>query len=244
MEPFPQLCGIRGSLSANDFAVVWGKRNTPTRAFANSPTLISQGEHAIARDSPGFYGAFTPSSPSHDIHSQAIDPLLTLDPFTDDFQFPDFNTLPPVLNTADSVQTLPAITPTTYTPLDISLGPITPASATGTKRKMTESKAGFEEKTRFAAEEDKRRRNTAASARFRVKKKQREQALEKTSKEMQDRANALEKRVQELEMENRWLKGLITEKNGGKSVSELWAKFIADGGEKGLKQAAADFLKI
>ncbi|KAJ2546151.1 hypothetical protein EV175_005705 [Coemansia sp. RSA 1933] len=60
---------------------------------------------------------------------------------------------------------------------------------------------------------DKRRRNTAASARFRVKKKMREQALEQSAREMTAKAEALEKRVQELEMETRWLKSLITEKD-------------------------------
>lgn len=70
----------------------------------------------------------------------------------------------------------------------------------------------------MAAEEDKRRRNTAASARFRIKKKQREQALEKQAKEMTDKVNALESKVQQLEMENKWLKGLITEKSDGKTV--------------------------
>ena len=64
----------------------------------------------------------------------------------------------------------------------------------------------------MAAEEDKRRRNTAASARFRIKKKQREQALEKQAKEMTDKVAQLEGKVQQLEMENKWLKGLITEK--------------------------------
>lgn len=70
----------------------------------------------------------------------------------------------------------------------------------------------------MAAEEDKRRRNTAASARFRVKKKQREQALEKTAKDMSDKVQILEARVNQLEMENKWLKGLITEKNLEKPV--------------------------
>lgn len=87
----------------------------------------------------------------------------------------------------------------------------------GEKRKATlasiASPADFEDGSRGAAEEDKRRRNTAASARFRVKKKQREQALEKTAKEMTDRVQVLEARVGQLEMENKWLKGLITEKN-------------------------------
>ncbi|CAG8483638.1 6379_t:CDS:1 [Diversispora eburnea] len=66
---------------------------------------------------------------------------------------------------------------------------------------------------KMAAEEDKRRRNTAASARFRVKKKQREQALERTAKEMSQKAETLENRVKELEKEIRWLKNLIIEKD-------------------------------
>ncbi|KAJ2079006.1 hypothetical protein H4R24_004070 [Coemansia sp. RSA 988] len=64
-----------------------------------------------------------------------------------------------------------------------------------------------------AAEEDKRRRNTAASARFRIKKKLKEQALERAAREMGEKAEALERRVQELEVETRWLKSLITERD-------------------------------
>jgi hypothetical protein len=67
--------------------------------------------------------------------------------------------------------------------------------------------------TKVAAEEDKRRRNTAASARFRQKKKLREQALEQTAREQSVRAEQLENRVRELEMEVRWLRGLIVEKD-------------------------------
>jgi hypothetical protein len=73
----------------------------------------------------------------------------------------------------------------------------------------------FEEQSRFAAEEDKRRRNTAASARFRVKKKAREQALEKREKELGDKVSALESRISSLETENKWLRELVMEKNGG-----------------------------
>lgn len=86
----------------------------------------------------------------------------------------------------------------------------------------------FEEASRLAAEEDKRRRNTAASARFRVKKKQREQALERTTKEMSDKCSALEQRISQLEMENKWLKNLITEKNNAEDASEeLAARYSA-----------------
>ncbi|KAJ9651564.1 hypothetical protein H2198_009150 [Neophaeococcomyces mojaviensis] len=82
-----------------------------------------------------------------------------------------------------------------------------------------------EDKSRLVAEEDKRRRNTAASARFRVKKKQREQALEKTLKETQDKNSKLEAKVSQLEMENKWLKELITEKNGLSSKEEMAAAY-------------------
>lgn len=89
---------------------------------------------------------------------------------------------------------------------------------TGDKRNSSDASLDspdndLEEGSRYAAEEDKRRRNTAASARFRVKKKQREQALEKSAREMSDKVAVLEARVGQLEMENKWLKGLITEKN-------------------------------
>jgi hypothetical protein len=39
--------------------------------------------------------------------------------------------------------------------------------------------------------------------------------LEKTAKEMTDRVH------HQLELENKWLKGLIVEKNGGKSGEEM-----------------------
>ncbi|OJJ46918.1 hypothetical protein ASPZODRAFT_131829 [Penicilliopsis zonata CBS 506.65] len=78
-----------------------------------------------------------------------------------------------------------------------------------------------EEHTRLAAEEDRRRRNTAASARFRMKKKQREQTLERTVRETTEKNATLEARVAQLEMENRWLKNLLTEKHEASSVRTM-----------------------
>ncbi|KAE8145394.1 hypothetical protein BDV25DRAFT_164772 [Aspergillus avenaceus] len=112
------------------------------------------------------------------------------------------------------------------------------ATAPGPKRKNTQKPTpmSVEEAARVAAEEDKRRRNTAASARFRVKKKMREQALEKTVKETTDKNTALEARVTALELENQWLKNLITEKNGQSSdegkksendIADMFKKFLA-----------------
>lgn len=79
----------------------------------------------------------------------------------------------------------------------------------------------LDQQSRLAAEEDKRRRNTAASARFRVKKKQREQALERTVKEVNDKNTALEAKIKQLQMENIWLKDLVTEKNGKQTKEEI-----------------------
>jgi len=66
---------------------------------------------------------------------------------------------------------------------------------------------------KLAAEEDKRRRNTAASARFRVKKKLREQVLERSAKEMALKVELYEEKIKELELENKWLRSLIVEKD-------------------------------
>jgi hypothetical protein len=62
-------------------------------------------------------------------------------------------------------------------------------------------------------DEEKRKRNTAASARFRMKKKQREQALQQTVQEMTTKTEQLEKRCKELELEAKWLRALLIEKN-------------------------------
>ena len=88
----------------------------------------------------------------------------------------------------------------------------------------------MDEKARLAAEEDKRRRNTAASARFRVKKKEREKALEKSAKDMLEKVAVLETRVSQLETENKWLKGMVLEKNGGNE--EFLAKLLDEFGSR------------
>lgn len=88
--------------------------------------------------------------------------------------------------------------------------------------------------SRIAAEEDKRRRNTAASARFRIKKKLREQQMERTAKELQDKVQSLESKITQLEMENKWLKNLVVEKNEARDVNDLldMKKKIMSGGVK------------
>ncbi|KAM0788122.1 hypothetical protein ACM66B_001288 [Microbotryomycetes sp. NB124-2] len=75
-----------------------------------------------------------------------------------------------------------------------------------------------EEANRVALEEDKRRRNTAASARFRMKKKAREAALEQSAKELQDKVAQLEGEIAGLRNENQRLRSMITDKSGGAAL--------------------------
>jgi hypothetical protein len=86
------------------------------------------------------------------------------------------------------------------------------SSSTATSDQVTDDNAssqGPANTTPLTAAEDKRRRNTAASARFRLKKKEREAALEKTSKELEIRVTELERECEGLRRENGWLKGLV-----------------------------------
>lgn len=57
--------------------------------------------------------------------------------------------------------------------------------------------------------EEKRRRNTEASARFRIKKKQRTVNLERSVSDLSGRAEELEKEVSDLRRENGWLKEIV-----------------------------------
>ncbi|KAJ5673025.1 Regulatory protein cys-3 [Penicillium longicatenatum] len=110
--------------------------------------------------------------------------------------------------------------PGNMTPSDVSSSISPPNGQMGNTKYSTSipgdriaAALGQEEGVRYAAEEDRRRRNTAASARFRMKKKQREQVLERTVRETTEKNASLEARVAQLEMENRWLKNLLTEKH-------------------------------
>jgi len=69
--------------------------------------------------------------------------------------------------------------------------------------------------------EDKRKRNTAASARFRLRKKAKLEALEVTARDMTLKAETLSKLVRELETEVSWLRGLLIGRDGPSKVQLL-----------------------
>lgn len=181
--------------------------------------------------------------------------MADFNPFAGNFDFADFNFQNPIVD--QSMQTLPhsqpssySVAPTFTSPGSDAVSPITRGfdPASGKKRKLNtmdpQSQQSIDEAARQVAEEDKRRRNTAASARFRIKKKQREQALEKTAKEMSERVSVLETRIQQLETENTWLKSLITEKNGSKvstpDISAMLKKHVEENAAERLSGSRND----
>lgn len=73
-------------------------------------------------------------------------------------------------------------------------------------------------------------RNTAASARFRAKKKRQEQIQQQTARENQEALDKLRNRVAELETENRWLKNLVLDKSEAAKRKDFE---VVDGDRKG-----------
>ncbi|KAH8677559.1 hypothetical protein BX600DRAFT_430904 [Xylariales sp. PMI_506] len=142
----------------------------------------------------------------------------------DDFNNFDFSTfatsaVPNYSDNLGSLQSLPPNQQVAYSSAAAQQNQYAVAAQAGTKRPSDAGHSrqmSFEEQSRLAAEEDKRRRNTAASARFRIKKKAREQALERREKELNEEVVQLKNRITHLETENKWLRGLVMEKTGTK----------------------------
>ena len=72
-----------------------------------------------------------------------------------------------------------------------------------------------------------------------MKKKEREQALEKSAKEMTDKVTALESRIDALETENQWLKELVVEKYGKGDLADKLQAFRRKSEEKEIEERRA-----
>lgn len=99
-------------------------------------------------------------------------------------------------------------------------------SSVSTRESSPDSPAGALSSPLTTAE-DKRRRNTVASARFRLKKKERELALEKKAKELEIKVNELEKECEGLRHENGWLKGLVVGVTGAAQKQPAAAEILS-----------------
>ncbi|KAJ7596634.1 hypothetical protein C8J56DRAFT_917925 [Mycena floridula] len=76
--------------------------------------------------------------------------------------------------------------------------------------------------------EDKRRRNTAASARFRIKKKQRTLNLERSVSDLSGRAEELEREAADLRRENGWLKEIVMLKGSRLAGAHITPDMLAN----------------
>lgn len=164
---------------------------------------------------PDYTTTFTSAEESHNLQQQQTNPTFHSIPAVQNTAARPYEQNPASVQQAPQSRVAKAEIPSPTT--NISSFVSTPMQVAGSKRKHSSDAKSLDESARAAAEEDKRRRNTAASARFRVKKKQREQALEKSVKEASEKNAVLEARVSQLELENQWLKNLITEKNSSES---------------------------
>ncbi|KAJ3881099.1 hypothetical protein F5051DRAFT_127627 [Lentinula edodes] len=132
----------------------------------------------------------------------------------------------PVLLALNTAKPLPPIVPQ---PMDVQLPHPKPTESTvplanrprSRKLSVGKSSQSMYMHTTLTTAEDKRLRNTAASARFRLKKKEREIALDRKTKELEARVNELEKECEGLRRENGWLKGLVVGVTRGAQNSSM-----------------------
>ncbi|KAF7320043.1 Cytochrome C oxidase assembly protein COX19 [Mycena kentingensis (nom. inval.)] len=136
---------------------------------------------------------------------QYISPT-TLGPPPPGYHYPAYNPL-----ASPQIQSYSPRTPTTQSPT-LSAGP----SSAG---------AGSSPVAEDDDYEDKRRRNTEASARFRIKKKLRTLELERSVSDLSGRAEELEREAADLRRENGWLKEIVMLKGGHLSGIDLLGGF-------------------
>ncbi|KAL9557767.1 hypothetical protein MBANPS3_001237 [Mucor bainieri] len=115
---------------------------------------------------------------------------------------------PPTTNINANI--LSSLLATATSSSNVSVAPPSPKKTVAPKRTIAEVEKSSDESAN--PDEDKRRRNTAASARFRVKKKMREQAMEQSVREMTQKSDKLQDRVNNLESEIKYLRSLLLDK--------------------------------
>ncbi|KAI9011321.1 hypothetical protein BC832DRAFT_613550 [Gaertneriomyces semiglobifer] len=108
------------------------------------------------------------------------------------------------------------------------------------KQEETASGAKSDSQYERAEEPDKRRRNTTASARFRAKKKLREQAMERAARELTQRAEGLGDQLHVMHREVQWVRDLLIDRDGRETLRDLyhqngllWPDEIHEGGTSG-----------
>ncbi|KAJ3362148.1 hypothetical protein GGF32_006433 [Allomyces javanicus] len=124
----------------------------------------------------------------------------------------------------------PRVRSTVETP-HVHIAPTMPSADLSTSVTTTTEPAS--KRPRTDADDDKRRRNTAASARFRARKKQREQATAILARDLATKADTLSQRVVELETEIAWLRGLLVDRDGHERAAQA-ARFAVQAAQAGV----------
>ncbi|KAG2156455.1 uncharacterized protein EDB93DRAFT_1247164 [Suillus bovinus] len=113
--------------------------------------------------------------------------------------------LPPVMSPTGPIPHFPSTMMTTHSGFHSTVNEPTAFASSSTASPDASDNAD----EAAAIAEDKRRRNTSASARFRIKKKQKTLNLERTVTDLTGRTEELEREASELRRENSWLKEIV-----------------------------------
>lgn len=198
------------------------KRVVPKRDASQQPSGQVELEDAalLAQFAASMHGQQDAQMPDAYLHplllSQPQNP--TYSPYIPQGNPPPFTTLhtPWVMRPHDqrgppSMYLQPVLPPTTPALSMPAAGPSSPSTMNPRSRGQSKEADGDEDDG-FA--EEKRRRNTEASARFRAKKKLHRQNLEQTVAGLSERADELERQAADLRRENGWLKEIVLLKGG------------------------------
>ncbi|PPQ66113.1 hypothetical protein CVT26_010914 [Gymnopilus dilepis] len=212
-------------------------------------SMLSQNPYPSMNPSPGFYGNFLHHNPMPPAPPTQLPPLSSLDfpwhalphqhmqpgpgpipPHYGQHQGP-LGTGPPLPFIDTTLNNPGPSSEPARTNRRVQRSPSTPRgghSGHSTSSPEVEQTEG----ERQAIAEEKRRRNTAASARFRIKKKHKTLELERSVSDLTGRAEELEREAADLRRENGWLKEIVMLKGARYAASNM-------ANSEALAQAAA-----
>ncbi|KAH9487069.1 Transcription factor zip1 [Psilocybe cubensis] len=180
--------------------------------------IMAQNPYPSMGPTPGFYGNFL----HHGSMPTQLPPLSSLDfPWNNVPQQPQassshydhrqedpntrMHTLPPYMD----AQFTPSGPRPAQTTKESKRGKAASSSTVNENRSTSSPEVDMTEAERAAIADEKRRRNTAASARFRIKKKHKTLGLERSVSDLTGRAEELEREAADLRRENGWLKEIV-----------------------------------
>ncbi|RXW22892.1 hypothetical protein EST38_g2946 [Candolleomyces aberdarensis] len=180
------------------------------------PPVLPPGQYPSLGPTPAFYGNF--------FHHDGMPPANQLPSLsTMDFPWPHMSSPPQhhgslpyhphPQSPSTSTMTSSSSPTSTFVPSPYPIPPLPPpqeiSSSRSARGRSSSTTEDLTEAERGVIGEEKRRRNTAASARFRIKKKQKTVNLERSVSDLTGRAEELEREVSDLRRENGWLKEIV-----------------------------------